>query len=778
MSSFGTVFRASTFGESHGGGVGVVIDGVPPCLPLTEEDIQPQLTRRRPGAHSSINTARNEADKVKILSGTEHGRTLGTPVACLVHNKDHRPQDYKFEDGADQSPEMMEVAKNRQYIFRPSHADFTYWEKYGTHASSGGGRSSARETIGRVIAGTVGEKYLTLAVPGFQIVGFVSRVGDFALSEAQKAAFIGDASFGRAEVDRTIIRCPDLELGGAMEKFVAELKTKGDSVGGEVTCVIRKCPRGLGEPSFDKLEAMLAHAMMSIPATKGFAIGSGFRCARMQGSAHNDEFYLEGDAVRTRTNHSGGIQGGISNGETIYFDVAFKPPATIGVDQMSVNKLGEETLLKCKGRHDPCIVNRAVPIVEAMTALVIMDQFLIQTARRAALIAMRSGLALSGGATGPPAVPAATPGVATPGAATTAAPAPGPVAQTPTAMDIASVGRDDVLRPVLGKNLLVSPAKYLHPVDFGEWRGHVLRLTAAKTTHVLVLCDAVVHGLYEKQIQTLLDDRSVPNRSFHVHVIPTGEPVKHALFKAEVEGKMLSLHFPRGTSALVALGGGVIGDLGGFVAATYARGIPVIQVPTSILAMVDSALGGKVAIDIPGHGKNLVGSFHLPKSTVIDTDTFLATLPRREFTTGLGEVVKTALIVEDPELWNVLKANTLDRLIQDKGLQRKVVELTARAKMCVCSADSKDTKLTREVLNFGHTVGHAIEAETCTSHGLCVAIGCVQEMSSARCALPEHARLAILNTMVQYEMPVHPPANLELKNLMKYLRNDKKMGRV
>ena len=343
----------------------------------------PNRTSSRPGAYASINTARNEADKVKILSGTEHGRTLGTPIACLVHNKDHRPQDYKFEAGADQSPEMLEVAKNRQYIFRPSHADFTYWEKYGTHSSSGGGRSSARETIGRVIAGTVGEKFLSTAVPGFQIVAFVSRVGDFALTEEQKHAYIADAGLGRAEVDRTMIRCPDVKLGEAMQTFVADLKTKGDSVGGEVTCVVRNCPRGLGESAFDKLEAMLAHAMLSIPATKGFAIGSGFKAPRLRGSAHNDAFHVDASSgeVRTRATTREGSRAASRTGNP---STSTSPSnrCTIAVDQMSVNKLGEETLLKCKGRHDPCIVNRAVPIVEAMTALVLTDMYLVQAARK------------------------------------------------------------------------------------------------------------------------------------------------------------------------------------------------------------------------------------------------------------------------------------------------------------------------------------------------------------------------------------------------------------
>ena len=398
MSTFGHVYRVTTFGESHGVGVGCIIDGVPPNLSITEDDIQPQLSRRRPGATPAVNTSRNEADRVMILSGTEFGKSLGSPIACMVHNTDQRPHDYKFEhseipenasvEEIAEAKKMEEVQKNRNYIFRPSHADLTYWQKYSTHSSSGGGRSSARETIGRVIGGAVAEKFLTCVIPGFEIVAFVSKVGKYKLSEEQIEKYI--ATITRAEVDQTVMRCPDNALSAEMQQFVTELKTAGDSVGGQVTCVIRKAPVGLGEPSFDKLEAVLAHAMLSIPASKGFEVGSGFNCTSMQGSTHNDEFFTEtacdtGNLVyRTRTNFSGGIQGGISNGENIYFNVAFKPPATISLDQKSVNKLGEETVLKCRGRHDPCIVNRAVPIVESMAAMVIMDQYLIQASRRSA----------------------------------------------------------------------------------------------------------------------------------------------------------------------------------------------------------------------------------------------------------------------------------------------------------------------------------------------------------------------------------------------------------
>jgi chorismate synthase len=357
-STFGTLFQVSTFGESHGKGVGAVVDGCPPRLPLTEADIQPQLDRRRPG-QSALSTPRQESDTVTILSGTENGLTLGTPIGLLVPNKDQRPGDYG---------EMSNIP-------RPSHADFTYQAKYGVRASSGGGRSSARETIARVAAGAIAEKWLRLAY-GLDIVAWVSAVGEL------ESGPVALDSVSRAEVDRTIVRCPDLAAAERMMVAVQAARDAGDSLGGVVTCVCRNVPSGLGEPVFDKLEARLAQAMLSLPATKGFEIGSGFRGARMRGSQHNDPFVKKGDRLGTSTNNSGGIQGGISNGEPIVLRIAFKPPATISQAQATATFEGQAAVLEAKGRHDPCVVNRAVPIVEAMAALVLADAALIQRARR------------------------------------------------------------------------------------------------------------------------------------------------------------------------------------------------------------------------------------------------------------------------------------------------------------------------------------------------------------------------------------------------------------
>ena len=356
-STFGTLFKVSTFGESHCKAVGAVVDGCPPRLPLVEADIQAQLDRRRPG-QSAVSTPRQEADAVTILSGTENGVTLGTPIGLLVWNKDQRPGDYG---------EMAAIP-------RPSHADFTYQAKYGVRASSGGGRSSARETIGRVAAGAIAEKWLQQA-HGLEIVAWVSSVGML------DADAIDAARITRAVVDETIIRCPDPALAPRMIAAVQQARDAGDSLGGIVTCVCRNVPAGWGEPVFNKLEAALAQAMLSIPATKGFEIGSGFGGVRMNGSRHNDPFVLKGDRLGTRTNYSGGIQGGISNGEPIQFRVAFKPPATISQPQATADFEGRDTVLQAKGRHDPCVVNRAVPIVEAMAALVLMDAALMQRAR-------------------------------------------------------------------------------------------------------------------------------------------------------------------------------------------------------------------------------------------------------------------------------------------------------------------------------------------------------------------------------------------------------------
>jgi len=357
MSSFGRIFKISTFGESHCAGVGVVVDGVPPRMSLSGEDIQVQLDRRRPGGNK-LGTERDEADQVQILSGIENGLTLGTPIGMLVKNKDQRPGDYG---------EMSQIP-------RPSHADYTYQMKYGIHASSGGGRSSARETIGRVAAGAIAEKYL-LEEYGIEIVAWVSSVGDHDSSNVDMETIT------RAEVDSNEIRCPDSQAAEKMTAEIVAAREAKDSVGGVVSCVCRNLPVGLGEPVFDRLEAKLAHAMLSLPATKGFEIGSGFSGARMRGSDHNDPFIQKGDRLGTTTNHSGGVQGGISNGEAVYFRVAFKPPATIGQEQQTADYSGVETTLEAKGRHDPCVVPRAVPIVESMVALVLADLVMIQKMR-------------------------------------------------------------------------------------------------------------------------------------------------------------------------------------------------------------------------------------------------------------------------------------------------------------------------------------------------------------------------------------------------------------
>ncbi len=356
-STFGTLFRITTFGESHCRAVGVVVDGCPPRMPLTALDVQAQLDRRRPG-QSRLTTDREEADRVTLLSGVENGLTLGTPVAMMVHNKDQRPKDYG---------EM-------RFVPRPSHADYTYQIKYGIRASSGGGRSSARETIGRVAAGAVAEKFLRETF-GMEIVAWVSSVGEVA------APGIDMGTVTRKGVDAAAVRCPDSEAADGMAQAILAAREADDSIGGTVTCVCRNVPPGLGEPVFHKLEAKLAQAMLSIPATKGFEIGSGFAGTRMRGSRHNDPFVRKGDHLGTRTNHSGGIQGGISNGEPIHFRVAFKPPATIGQAQETADFEGEETTLAAKGRHDPCVVPRAVPIVEGMAALVLADMAMIQRMR-------------------------------------------------------------------------------------------------------------------------------------------------------------------------------------------------------------------------------------------------------------------------------------------------------------------------------------------------------------------------------------------------------------
>lgn len=356
-STFGTLFRITTFGESHGPGVGTVIDGCPPNMALDETDIQPQLDRRRPG-QSELTTPRKEDDRVVILSGVDNGITLGTPIALMVKNADQRPADYR----------------RMRLVPRPSHADYTYRMKYGVQTSSGGGRASARETVGRVAAGAVAEKFLSERY-GIEIVAWVSAVTTI---EAPSPELL---SVSRKDVDRAAVRCPDSASAEKMQDAIIAAQKAGDSLGGIISCVCRNIPAGLGEPVFDKLEALLAQAMLSIPATKGFEIGSGFAGSRMRGSAHNDVFVKKGAHLGTKTNYSGGVQGGISNGEPIIFRVAFKPPATISLPQKTADFEGNDTVLEAKGRHDPCVVPRAVPIVESMAALLIADLALRQKMR-------------------------------------------------------------------------------------------------------------------------------------------------------------------------------------------------------------------------------------------------------------------------------------------------------------------------------------------------------------------------------------------------------------
>ena len=355
--TFGHLFRITTFGESHGGGVGVVIDGCPPQLEISEAEIQVDLDRRRPG-QSKITTPRKESDTCEIISGVFEGKTLGTPIAILVRNKDARSQDYN------------EMAVK----YRPSHADATYDAKYGIRNWKGGGRSSARETIGRVAAGVIAKKILT-EVAGVEIVGYVKRIKDI---EAE----VDPNTVTLEQVESNIVRCPNAECAETMIERIDLARRDKDSLGGVVECVARHLPKGLGDPVFDKLEADLAKGVMSLPATKGFEIGSGFAGTTMTGSEHNDEFYIdENGETRTVSNRSGGVQGGISNGENVVIRVAFKPTATIGKEQKTVTKSGEETMLAAKGRHDPCVLPRAVPMVEAMVALVLCDRLLYNQAQ-------------------------------------------------------------------------------------------------------------------------------------------------------------------------------------------------------------------------------------------------------------------------------------------------------------------------------------------------------------------------------------------------------------
>ncbi len=355
-STFGKLFRIHTYGESHGGAVGVIIDGCPPRIPVTTEMIQHELDRRRPG-QSEIVTPRKEADTAEILSGVQDQLTLGTPISIMVRNTDQRPGAYD---------EMAEK-------YRPSHADFTYDAKYGIRAASGGGRASARETIGRVAAAAIAKQVIDQLHPGIEIIAWVKSIQHI-------QANVDPASITRDQVESNIVRTGDSAVADQMISHIKSIRSDGNSVGGVIECVIRNCPAGLGEPIFDKLEAELAKAMLSIPATKGFEIGSGFSGTLLTGKEHNDPFEMRDGKIRTTTNHSGGVQGGISNGENILFRVAFKPTATIISNQQTVTKSGEDTTLQGKGRHDACVLPRAVPIVEAMATLVLADHLMLQRA--------------------------------------------------------------------------------------------------------------------------------------------------------------------------------------------------------------------------------------------------------------------------------------------------------------------------------------------------------------------------------------------------------------
>lgn len=351
--SFGQIFRITTFGESHGKGVGVVVDGCPAGIEITEEEIQKELDRRKPG-QSSITTPRKEQDMIHILSGMFEGKTTGTPILMIAYNEEFESDDYL----------------NLKDLYRPSHADYTYEAKYGFRDWRGSGRASARETLARVAAGAIAKKYLKKK-SGIEFISYVEQVADI-------RADIDKEKVSLEEVESNIIRCPDQKKALEMIELVEKIRNEGDSVGGVICGVIRNVPPGLGEPVFDKLHADLGKAMLSINAVKGFEIGSGFEGTKMRGSDHNDEFIMDDGKIRTRTNNSGGVNGGISNGEIIYFRVAFKPVSTIKKEQNTVTKDKKEVKLAASGRHDPCVLPRAVPIVDAMAALVIMDHYLKQ----------------------------------------------------------------------------------------------------------------------------------------------------------------------------------------------------------------------------------------------------------------------------------------------------------------------------------------------------------------------------------------------------------------
>ena len=352
QNSFGTLFKLTSFGESHGKYVGGVIEGVTPGLEINGDFIQSELNRRRP-AQSLIATLRDETDKIEFISGIFEGKATGAPIAFLIPNKNHNSNDYN---------ELKDV-------FRPSHADYIYFVKYGIHDYRGGGRSSGRETAVRVAAGAIAK--LMLKKYDISVMAYTSQIGNIKIEKPYFELDINTA-------ESNFVRCPDTSKAEEMIRYLKQIKNENDSAGGVVTCVIKNVPAGIGEPVFDKLSAMLAHALMSINGAKGFELGSGFRAAQMRGSEHNDQFFMNEGRVRTRTNNSGGIQGGISNGEDIYFNVAFKPVSSINRVQKTVNKFGQEVEIKIGGQHDVCFVPRAVPVVEAMAAITVIDAALIR----------------------------------------------------------------------------------------------------------------------------------------------------------------------------------------------------------------------------------------------------------------------------------------------------------------------------------------------------------------------------------------------------------------
>lgn len=354
MNTFGNIFRLTTFGESHGDAIGGVVDGMPAGIDIDLEFIQQELNRRRPG-QSKITTSRQEADQVEILSGVFEGKSTGCPIGFIVRNTNQHSQDYE----------------NMRCLFRPSHADYTYYTKYGVRDHRGGGRSSARITISRCVGGALAK--LVLRQLGVSVQAYTSQVGPIALERDYR-------QYDLSLTETNAVRCPDLEKAREMEALITQMKAEGDTIGGIITCVIKGCPTGVGEPEFDKLHAALGAAMLSINAVKGFEYGEGFDGVTARGSEQNDVFYSEGGHITTKTNHSGGIQGGISNGQDIYCRIAFKPVATILTEQETVDLEGNATTFKAHGRHDPCVLPRAVPIVESMAAMTILDHILLKKA--------------------------------------------------------------------------------------------------------------------------------------------------------------------------------------------------------------------------------------------------------------------------------------------------------------------------------------------------------------------------------------------------------------